>query len=78
MWSGRTLGKSGDRYIASMVTIPKAPEIMAKTDVVESRNSLSRSLGLKAGSRKTSNAVKTAASTGSRTASITTTVGVVG
>ena len=52
-----------------MVTIPKVVKIIASTDVVESRNSRSRSLGLKAGSRKTSNAVKTAPNTGSSTAS---------
>ena len=38
-----------------MVTIPKVAEIIANTDVVESRNSRSRSLGLKVWSRKTNN-----------------------
>ena len=52
-----------------MVTVPKVVETITNTDVVESRNSRSRSLGLKAGSRTTSNAVKTAPNTGSSTTS---------
>ena len=47
-----------------MVTIPKVVGIIASADVVESRNNRLRSLGLKTGSRKTRNAVKTARSTG--------------
>ena len=54
LWSGRTRGRSGDRYIARIATIPKAVETIASTDVAESRYSRSRSLGLKVGSPKTS------------------------
>ena len=70
--SGRTIGRSGDTYIATITTSPSVPHSMAVAATTGKSIRRSRSLKVTSqtpGSRRTRSAVKTVAMTGTRNAS---------
>ena len=69
LWSGRTMGRSGDTYIATITTSPSVPHSIAVAATTGKSIRRSRSLKVTSGSRRTRSAVKTVAMTGTRNAS---------